>query len=488
MTTSWRLRRADLAARGDAPALVGAGPALSYRELGRAAGALAAALGQAGLRGGDRVGVLSAARGHDEAVAVAGALLAQGTVVPLDPSAPPLRLAEVLAGCGCRAIIHDAAAAERLGAPGLEGQLARFELDPAGRLVARRGSAPAVAAADPEIACILHTSGSTGRPKAIPIRWEGLAAFTAWMIELTGLGPGDRVLRSAELVFDLAWFDHVATWRAGATLCTVARRELGLPSALLAAAQRLRPTVVYAVPALYSRLVAALGPGRNLDASLRVACFAGEVFAPRELRELARRAPGARLFNLFGPTETNVCTFHEVDRSRLDRESELPIGVACPYARCALVAEDGSGAVIAGPGTGELVVEGPTALGGRVATGDRVERAADGLFYFRGRKDRMLKIRGYRIEPGEIEAALCAHPRVREAAVLAREHRKLGTVLHGFVALDPGKDEASEREMRAFVAGRLPAYMVPERIRVREALPRTSTGKIDYLLLAAEAC
>ncbi|WP_437571272.1 AMP-binding protein [Sorangium sp. So ce542] len=500
MAAPYRLRAEDLSARGGAVALASRGAAVTYAELAARAAAVGAALAGAGVRPGDRVALLSSGRAHDEPVALVGALTAGAVAVPLDATAPPARLGRIARARGCRALVLDAAAgglADGIDAA-LGGGLARVELDAEGRVV--RGAAPARAgggdgagdggAGAQELACILHTSGSTGEPKPVPITWAGLDAFTAFCIDLVGLAPADRVLRVAELVFDLAWFDHLATLRAGATLATMARRDLASGRALRDAVAALAPTVIYGVPSMFMKLVAALpaaGPGAPagaLSPPVRALLFAGEVFPPRELAALAARAPGAALYNLYGPTETNVCTFHRVDRAALDGVSEVPIGVACPYAACALLALDAGdegGRVIEGPGTGELVVSGPTTVGGGpYRTRDRVERKADGLFYFRGRIDRMVKIRGYRVEPGEVEAALAAHPAVRQAAVIAVEDARLGKTLRGFVAL---AGDADERALRMHLAERLPPYMVPETIVTMDELPRTPTGKIDYRAL-----
>jgi acyl-coenzyme A synthetase/AMP-(fatty) acid ligase len=242
--------------------------------------------------------------------------------------------------------------------------------------------------------------------------------------------------------------------------------------------------VIYGVPSMFMKLVAALPEGSEL--SPRALLFAGEVFPPRELAALAARAPSAALYNLYGPTETNVCTCHRVDRAALDGVSEIPIGAPCPFAACAIVAEDGSGGVIEGPGAGELVVSGPTTIGGGpYATRDRVERKADGLLYFRGRLDRMVKVRGYRVEPGEVEAALASHPAVRQAAVITADDPRLGKTLRGFVARALEAAEApDERDLRVYLAERLPPHMVPDRIAVMDELPRTATGKIDYRALS----
>jgi acyl-coenzyme A synthetase/AMP-(fatty) acid ligase len=476
---SWRLSADGLRKHGKAIAVEGVGEALSYDKLASRATAIADALELVGIRAGDPVALISKGRGHDECVGAAGIVCAGATVVPLDATSPPLRLAKIMRARGCRAVVHDESAAKLVAA---DDAPARIELDPDGFILSSIGDAPPpLGEPEPELACILHTSGSTGDPKAIPITWAHLDTFTTWMIDLTGLKTGDRVLRVAELIFDLAWFDHLGSWRAGATLCTMSRRHITAGKSLLAQLETLRPTVMYAVPALWTKAIGALAAGTQLDPSLRIICFAGEVFPPRDLKALAERAPSARLFNLFGPTETNVCTFHEVRRDELDGSSELPIGIACPYADCRLVDDDAK--VIEGAGSGELIVRGPTAMGGEIATRDRVERRDDGLFYFRGRIDRMLKIRGFRVDPGEVEAALLSHDAVREAAVRGGVHPRLGKILHGYVSGRAGATAPESRALRKHLAQRLAPYMVPDAIDVIDALPRTSTGKIDYQAL-----
>jgi acyl-coenzyme A synthetase/AMP-(fatty) acid ligase len=450
---------------------------VSYATLHGRADAVANALRDADVRPGDAVALLSAGRLHDEPVALAGILLMGATAVPLDAGSPTLRLQSILADRGCVALVYDHAANAM--ATALPVELPRVELDEDGFVLSSLGMAPSERPpAEPDRACILHTSGSTGRPKAVPISWAGLDAFTAWTIEITRLSSSDRVLRVAELIFDLAWFDHLATWRVGATLATMSRRHMATARSLAMQLAMLRPSVVYGVPAMFTKWVTGL-MGSHAHEALHTILFAGEVFPLASLRELATHAPKARLFNLFGPTETNVCTFHEVRSSDLAGE-ELPIGIACPYASCELIKENGE--VVDGVGVGELVVSGPTALGGTFSTRDRVERRQDGLFYFRGRIDRMVKVRGFRVEPGEVEAALCAHPAVREAAVCTIEHPRLGTVLHGFVTsrAEPVDDKAVRQHLRERVA----PYMMPEKVHVLTELPRTATGKVDYSALS----
>lgn len=494
---AFRLNGAELAAFGDRTALVSGSACVSYAELCLRAASVFRALRRLEIWPGDPVALLSAARAHDEPIALVGALTSGAVAVPLDAHAPPARLASILHARACRAIVLDEKAISL--ANSIELELAR--LAPDGPLPAfvvlngdghvmrweRRSEKPFVAptpAPPGTLACILHTSGSTGVPKAVPITWDGLDAFTNWALNCFEIQSNDRILRVAELIFDLAWFDHLTTFRAGAALITLSRRDLAAGAAFRDALRAQPPTMIYGVPSLFMKLNAALPAGATLTPCPRAILYAGEAFPPSELLAFSKRVPEAALYNLFGPTETNVCTYHPIDRQSLDGVHEIAIGKACPYAHCELRAEtsddEPKGEIIHGPGVGELWVSGPTALGGGpYATRDRVELREDGLYYFRGRIDRMLKIRGYRVEPAEIEMHLARHPQVRQAAVFAAEDPKLGRILKAAVEIR-AEDKPGERDLRMFIAENLPAYMVPERIAMVDELPRTSTGKIDY--------
>ena len=492
----FRLDTSLFAARGDRVALFGKTDSMTYRVLGERAQVVADALGELGVVPGEAVGLVSSGRLFDEAVGLVGILLHGAVVVPLDASAPPARWGAIAKARDVRVFVHDEPARTLVEQAGTHAGrvFGRVCLKGTGDLgETSRGEKPqGKTALDPALACILHTSGTTGGPKPVPITWAGLDAFTGFMIELVGLSEHDRVLRVAELVFDLSWFDHLATWRAGATLCTMERRDLALGgSKLRSVIESLAITIIYGVPSMFMKMTEAYRKttGKSLLVDLppppRAILFAGEVFPPRELAALAAALPDSRLWNLYGPTETNVCTYHEVRRDELDGEQETPIGLACPYAHCWLVEEGKASRVIEGAGIGELVVEGPTTMaGGPYATGDRVERKSDGLYYFRGRIDRMVKIRGYRVEPSEVEAALEKHPAVRQAAVVVHADPRLGKVLRAFVAANQKLDE---RDLRFFLAETLPAYMVPERVVLLDELPRTVTGKMDYRMLEAQS-
>src|SRR4029077_20591312 len=242
-----------------------------------------------------------------------------------------------------------------------------------------------------------------------------------------------------------------------------------------------------------------------LDLSeLRVLLFAGEVFPVKYLRELMSLAPQARYANLYGPTETNVCTWHEVT-SPPDGDAPLPIGRACPYDE-AIVLDESLKAVPAG-GVGELWIRGASVMHGywgkpeRTAlslqsleiapglhdrayrTGDLVRERPDGALEFIGRRDHQVKTRGYRVELGEIETRLATHPAVDEVVVVAIPDDEITNRLKAAVVAKPGS-AVTEEELKQHCAATLPRYMVPETIEFRGELPRTSSGKVDRKALA----
>jgi acyl-coenzyme A synthetase/AMP-(fatty) acid ligase len=242
-------------------------------------------------------------------------------------------------------------------------------------------------------------------------------------------------------------------------------------------------TVWYSVP---SALMLMEGAGllHAPPPTLRVILFAGEPFPIASLRALRRAFPSARLLNLYGPTETNVCTYCAVGEVADDVDQEVPIGGAC----CgdAVWAEAEGGNRVAVGGRGELVVDGPTVMlgywgrpahKGAYRTGDIVERVDEDSYRYVGRRDSMVKVRGHRVELGEIESTLALHEAVSETAVVVAgsgaDARLVALIVptpNTVVALLALKRHCAER---------LPRYMIVHQILVVPALPRTGNGKID---------
>jgi acyl-coenzyme A synthetase/AMP-(fatty) acid ligase len=269
------------------------------------------------------------------------------------------------------------------------------------------------------------------------------------------------------------------------------------------AAQRI--TAWYSVPSMLSGLLAerAFFLGRFPD--LRLAIFAGEVLHGSDVSRLRAVLPGAAVYNLYGPTETNVVSWYRVPEG-FAPDRPIPIGSACPYAELMLDPDSldpGNGEL-----SGDLLVAGDSLMLGywnnpgetakafaertvdRAAckrfyrTGDRVSLdMASGHYIFVGRKDRQVKRRGYRVELGEIENALRTHAGILEAAVVAARDPDMQTRIVAFIQTDPLKP-ISTMEIRTHCSLRLPAYMMPDQITLVSTIPKSSRGKTDYTDLA----
>ncbi|HET7340908.1 MAG TPA: amino acid adenylation domain-containing protein [Methylomirabilota bacterium] len=497
----------------DKPAVRARGRSLTYAELERRSSQLARLLREHGVRRGDRVGIFFP-KGVESVVAMLGALKAGAAYVPLDPHAPARRLDAIVADCGLRALVTTPERRRLLGSPPPACTvLVRGEVERPGdvawsALESYPVAAPPDAAIESDLAYVLYTSGSTGQPKGVMLTHRNALTFVDWCAATFRITPDDHLSNHAPLHFDLSVFDVYNALAAGATVSMVHEEIAVFPQRLAEFIEEHAITVWYSVPsALVFLLLHDDLATRDLD-RLRLVLFAGEVFPMKYLRRLADLLPRAELYNLYGPTETNVCTYHRVDRWRLAGQDRLPIGRAC--ANTEVFALDDDGARVGAGGTGELYVRGPSVtpgywgdaertrravvanpLGSDTAervyrTGDLVTLDESGEYLFLGRRDSQVKSRGYRIELGEIEAALYAHPAVLEAAVVAVRDDVVGSRLRAFVAVRPG-ESLTAAALQAHCAARVPRYMVPEQIEVRAALPRTSTGKTDRRRLAAEA-
>ena len=497
----------------DKPAVRARGRSLTYGELDRRSSQLARLLRERGVERGDRVGLFFP-KTVESVVAMLGVLKAGAVYVPLDPHAPVHRVAAIAEDCGVRALVTTAERRRTLPARPLacavlvSGEAHGADEVPWSALETFPAAAPPESTIESDLAYILYTSGSTGAPKGVMLTHRNALTFVDWCAATFRIGPDDRLSNHAPLHFDLSVFDIYNTLVAGATVSLIHEEITVFPQRLAALLEDHGITVWYSVPsALVYLLLHGDLAARDLD-RLRLVLFAGEVFPMKYLRQLADLLPRAELYNLYGPTETNVCTYHRVDRWRLAGQDRLPIGRAC--ANTEVVALDEDGRPVPAGGTGELFVRGPSVTPGYwgdpvksgrgliedprtpgrgerlYRTGDLVTRDEQGEYLFLGRRDSQVKSRGYRIELGDIEAALYSHPAVVEAAVVAVPDDDIGSRLRAFVALRAG-ETVTAAALQAHCATRVPRYMVPERIEVRAALPKTSTGKTDRTRLSADA-
>ena len=504
---------------------------LTYEELDRLSNQAARALLGQGVAPGDRVGIL-APKSAASVVAIFGALKAGACYVPLDPKSPAARLSAIMRDSGIAVVLADEATAHQAAA--LAGSVPRLRSvivtgphwRPTGQARPESLSPPLTmlpwerVLAEPEgalageeqsietdLAYILYTSGSTGTPKGVMISHRASLTFVTWAAACTGLREQDRVCSPAPLHFDLSVFDIFTTCRAAACMAVLPEKTSMFPARLAEWIQQEQVSVWYSVPSILTMLVT-YGRLRDFDLSrLRAIAFAGEVFPARHLARLIAELPGARYFNWYGPTETNVCTCFEVPAAGgTDLAAPVPIGKACANTDVFAVTSDGRR--VSRPGDeGELYVRGPALMQGywgqpdktrqvlvrnpfqeaydelAYRTGDLVRLDADGNYLFLGRRDGMVKTRGYRVELGEVEAALYEHPAIREAVVLPVPDELLGSRLRAVISAN-GSGALTRLEVVEHCRRRLPGYMVPDVVEFCEALPRTSTGKVDRARLA----
>lgn len=500
------------AARGDHPAVEDEhGRALSFHTLHRAADRLAARLDRWGVGRGDRVG-LFLPKSLEAVAAIHGTLRAGAAYVPVDPEAPAARGAAIFADSGVKAVIVHASLVEPLRAswpgPGpaprliVVGDDENAVLKPAdaawSEVLHDDAPSPLPPTRDADdLAYILYTSGSTGTPKGVMLSHANAFTFLDWCMDALAPRADDRFASHAPFHFDLSVFDLFVSCRVGATLVLVGEKLGKDPARLGDFLRERRPTVWYSAPSILSLLAQRGGLERADTHAPRLVLFAGEVFPILPLKRLRALWPRAAMWNLYGPTETNVCTAFPIPQAIPESQTTpFPIGRVCPPLRARVVDETGADTP---PGAlGELVIAGPGVMRGYFGrpdltaksfvrsedhtlwyrTGDLVRDDGSGCHHFHGRRDRMVKKRGYRIELGEIESALHRHEGVDRAAVVAKADDS-GVSIAAFVAMKPAR-KGSLIAMKRHCAQILPHYMIPDTITFLSEFPRTSTDKVDY--------
>jgi amino acid adenylation domain-containing protein len=482
---------------------------IRYGELAHLSDRVRDRLVQLRVGAGDRVGICMR-KSADAVASIFGIMKAGAAYVPADPTAPASRNAFIFHNCAVKVLIIEARLVDSL-----RSEFSKLGFTPEMLVIEGTGagvplrnaldqldavqpvSSMSSAAPDPsELAYILYTSGSTGRPKGVMLSHGNAGCFVSWCSDVFQPTEYDRFSSHAPFHFDLSVLDIYVSLKHGATLVLVEERLGKEPARLAPWIAEKKLTVWYSAPSILS-LLAQFGKLEQHDySSLRLVLFAGEVFPVKHLKLLKSLWQHPRYYNLYGPTETNVCTFYEVPRLVPDSQTEpVPIGKACPH--CQPLVVDESGSAVAVGAEGELCITGPSVLQGYwnlpentagaflpgrdirwYRTGDIVIELPDGNYKFLGRRDRMVKKRGYRIELGEIEVALYRHPAIKEAAVLAFPEDD-GVPIKAFTSARDGS-KLSVIELKKFCSENLPLYMVPDHFCFLESLPKTSTDKIDY--------
>ncbi|RSM88016.1 non-ribosomal peptide synthetase [Kibdelosporangium aridum] len=462
----------------DAVAVADGDRVLTYRELDELSGRLSGRLISRGVRGGDRVAVMMD-RSADLVVALLGVWKSGAAYVPVDAAYPAPRVAFMVADSAVSLTV--CSAATRDGVPeGIESIVITDE----------DASDTSVATVRPgDLAYVMYTSGSTGTPKGVAITHGTIAELAedpGWVME-----PGEAVLMHSPHTFDASLFEVWTPLSLGARVVIAEPGSVDV--------RRLREAAAAGVTRVYLtagsfRAVAEESP--ESFAAFREVLTGGDVVPAHAVERVREACPGARVRNMYGPTEATMCaTWHLLQPGDV-MGPVMPIGRPLAGRRIQVLdeslrpVEPGvvgdlylSGGLAEGyfnrAGlTAERFVADPSAPGQRMYwTGDLAQWTADGELLFAGRADHQVKVRGFRIEPGEIEAALIALPDVQDAVVAAIDGR-----LVGYVVADGDVDPALIRER---LGAQLPEYMVPAAVIALDALPLTANGKVDRAALPA---
>jgi benzoate-CoA ligase len=498
---------AQQAARcGHHPAILYEDQALSFQELEQRSAQCRGALRHLGIEPGDRVAMVMA-DGPDWVTAFLGCLGLGAMAVPCSTMMKPAELGYVLKDCGARAAIItpdqvETLQAARAEAPSLETVLLaggeHAEMLSFNRLLEAAAPAPLAEIESDTLAFILYTSGSTGAPKGAVHRHGDIPCT----IERVGRGlfevtPDDRLFSSSRLFFAYG-LGNSLSFPLGAGATSILCRERPTPPVIAEVFTRHRPTIFFGVPAVFRALLEYYRQGHWLDTgSLNFCVSAGEKL-PEQIFHEWKEATGLEIVDAIGSTEL-LHMFIANYRGRLRPGSS---GVPIDGYEVKLLDERGQ--EIVGEGHGDLYVKGASAIpfywnkpektaetirDGWVKTGDVYRRDAEGFYWFEGRSDDLFKSSGMWVSPGEVEEALCAHPAVLEAAVIAEPDESGANLVAAYAVLRPGAspDDALREAIKAQAASSLPRYKCPKRIHFIEQLPRTATGKVQRFKLRASS-
>jgi amino acid adenylation domain-containing protein len=487
---------------GDKTAVIAGGIRLSYAELDAQSDNLATVLSNLGIRAGDRM-LMVLDNGHEAVITFFAAWKAGAVACPLHPSIKAEKLAGILDSTQASAIVTqarqqptvDAAVAmTKAHVPMIVAQMpagesaaptVRFE-----EAVMQQAEARPLEIADSDaLALLIHTSGSTGQPKGVMLSHANVDAACTAIVSYLGNTADDVVLSVLPLSFGYGITQMVTMAMTGGTL--VLEKSFAFPRKILERLSEVRATGFPLVPPMAALLTGMKDLAPGILPSLRYVTSAAAAMPPALTGRLQHLLPATRLFLMYGQTECLRATYlppEEVSRR------PLSAGKAIPGTQAFVIDENGRPLP---PGMiGELVIEGPHVMSGywgdglasvralspiiggrRLHTGDLFRADADGFLYFISRRDDIIKTRGEKVSPQEVERALYALPGIREAAVGGIADPIFGQVICAYVVVEDGTT-LTEREIIRHCAAQLEDYMVPKSVEFRDALPRTTTGKI----------
>jgi benzoate-CoA ligase family protein len=465
--------------------------AVTFRELDDLAARTRGVLAALGIRPGDRVALVMSDC-PEMAIAMLGVMGMGAIVVPCSTMLKPAELEYMLQDSGAKLVIvtpDHADSAKAAKAPRV--LVAPEQLKP---LLDATQPAP-LGKFDGDTPClILYTSGSTGSPKGAVHLHDHLPETVMRVAQpVYQLQADDRIFSSSRMFFAYG-LGNSFSFPIGTGCSGILCSERPTPPLIAEIFKRYRPTVFFAVPAVFRGLIEHARQGNKLETgSLKFCVSAGEVLPLATWKEW-KEATGVEIIETIGTTEL----LHAFIHNRKDRNRPGSSGLALEGYDIRLLDEHGG--VVQGAGRGNLHVRGRSAIpyylnkpektaelirDGWVKTGDIYRRDEDGFYWFDGRSDDLFKCSGMWVSPGEVEEALITHPAVLEAAVVAGADASGATIAEAYVALRPGHlpGDGLSRELMDHAAKTLPRFKRPQRIRFMDALPRTATGKVQRFKL-----
>jgi amino acid adenylation domain-containing protein len=493
----------------DAPAVSLAGEQFSYRELNERSNQIAHGLLESGLRRGQPVAVMLET-GLLQVAALLGVLKAGCHFICLDARYPAARLQQMLSEVGPRCLIA--------GVSQLESHtdlLAQFRSHTACQVVVLNEqsqhewfeicprTAPEIEVSPDDLVYIVYTSGSTGRPKGIMQTHAGLCQYVEWQGRQFNIAPGKRIAQWASITYDAAYAEIFGALCCGATLCMTGALVRSEPQALTAWLRDEQISLLITVPSFGHQILQMLQTEQR-ELHMEALLLAGEAL-PVSLADawLKQFPQGPQLYNLYGPTESVLATYHRVSEADLTRRS-IPVGRAIDGRHILIIDQHGKLSPIGG--TGEIYLRSPYLSRGYVAqpeqtakafvqnplqdehpelvyrTGDLGRWTPEGTIELLGRKDNQIKIRGMRVELEEIEAALLRHHEVSECVVAVHDFDQTDRRLCAYVV---AQGTSAAYTLRSFLKDLLPDYMVPGSFVFLPDLPRLPNGKVDRHALPA---
>lgn len=429
--------------------------------------------------------------------------------IPLDPEYPKSRLNFMLTDAAPSVLVTTSDLACELGFENQQVPLVLLDAESNSAISPEVSTGLPVSGKGRAGGYVIYTSGSTGTPKGVEMTRQPLLNLVRWQAALTDLPDHAATGQFAPISFDVSFQEIFSTLCTGGTLVLFSREQRVDPYLLLEEIRRARIARLFLPFVALQQLARSAVATREYPTDLREIHTAGEQLVVSDpLREFFCALPSCRLYNQYGPSETHVVSCHELDPDPAKWPRLPPIGYPIPNVGLHVLGDDGRPAP---PGAvGELCVSGIALAEGyfrnpaRTAerfpvielngsatrvyrTGDLVETDASGIFHFRGRVDQQVKIDGHRVELGEIESIIADHPAVDKAVVLFdREATPSGRLIACIILSDSSERANPTSLLLEHLKDRLPAYMIPETVRVLTTLPRTSSGKVDRKTLLDE--